>query len=352
MDADMQQVGDSRWQGTLYDPRFEHDACGIGFVVNVKGQPSNRIVRQALTVLRNLGHRGAAGADPNSGDGAGITLQMPHNFLKKACWEIGIDLPPVGQYGVGMVFLSPTDKARSERVCEQSFEDIVRDEGQRVLGWRTVPTDATCLGATARATKPFVRQMFIGRDPRIEDDLAFERKLYVIRRRIENDVRMRRFRDIVSRPEQLPFGSFFYVSSLSHRTLVYKGMLTADQLEAFYPDLSHPAVELALALIHSRFSTNTFPSWDRAHPYRYIIHNGEINTLRGNVNWLHAGQAMFTSSLFGEDLEKILPIINPEGSDSAIFDNVLEFLVLSGRSLPHAVMMLVPEPWSNNQQHE
>jgi glutamate synthase (ferredoxin) len=348
MVADMVQSGTDPWQGMLYHPRFEHDACGIGFVVDVKGRPSNGIVRQALTVLRNLGHRGAAGADPNSGDGAGITLQMPHAFLKKACWEIGIDLPPAGQYGVGMVFLSPTDKARSERVCEQCFEDIIREEGQRVLGWRTVPTDATCLGPTARATKPFVRQVFIGRDPRLEDDLAFERRLYVIRRRIENEVRMRRLRDILSRPGHVPFGSFFYVSSLSHRTIVYKGMLTAEQLEAFYPDLSHPAVESALALIHSRFSTNTFPSWDRAHPYRYIIHNGEINTLRGNINWLHAGQAMFRSSLFGEDLEKILPIINQEGSDSAIFDNVLEFLVLSGRSLPHAMMMLVPEPWSNH----
>jgi len=349
MGADMVQPDGYPWQSTLYQPRYEHDACGIGFVVDIKGRKSNTIVRQALTVLKNLGHRGATGADPNTGDGAGIMLQMPHAFLKKACWEIGIDLPPAGQYGVGMVFLSPTDKARSERICEQCFEDIIRDEGQTVLGWRTVPTDPTCLGSTARATKPFVRQVFIGRDPRLQDDMAFERRLYVIRRRIENDVRARRLRDMVSRPGQVPFGSFFYVSSLSHRTIVYKGMLKAEQLEAFYPDLSHPAVESALALIHSRFSTNTFPSWDRAHPYRYIIHNGEINTLRGNINWLHAGQAMFKSSLFGDDLEKILPIINQEGSDSAILDNVLEFLVLSGRSLPHAVMMLVPEPWSNHQ---
>ncbi|MCS7261519.1 MAG: glutamate synthase subunit alpha, partial [Anaerolineae bacterium] len=339
----------SLWRGTLYEPRSERAACGIGFVVNVKGEKSNAVVRQALTVLRNLAHRGATGADPNTGDGAGIMLQIPHTFFKKACWEIGIDLPPPGQYGVGMLFLSPTDKARSERICEQCLEQIVQEEGQRVLGWRTVPTDATCLGETARASKPFVRQIFIGRDPRIEDDSAFERKLYVIRRRIENEIRMRRMRDLVSRPGQLPFGSFFYVSSMSHRTIVYKGMLTATQLELFYPDLSHPAVESALALVHSRFSTNTFPSWDRAHPYRMIIHNGEINTLRGNVNWFHAGQAMFQSSLFGEDLQKVLPVINPEGSDSAILDNVLEFLVLSGRSLPHAVMMLIPEPWSRHE---
>ncbi len=340
---------DVSWHGTLYEPRFERAACGIGFVVNVKGEKSNAVVRQALTMLRNLAHRGATGADPNTGDGAGIMLQIPHAFFQKACWETGIDLPPPGQYGVGMLFLSPTDKARSERICEQCLEQIVQEEGQRVLGWRTVPTDVTCLGKTAHASKPFVRQIFIGRDPRIEDDMAFERKLYVIRRRIENEIRMRRMRDLVSRPGQLPFGSFFYVSSMSHRTIVYKGMLTATQLELFYPDLSHPAVESALALVHSRFSTNTFPSWDRAHPYRMIIHNGEINTLRGNVNWFHAGQAMFKSSLFGEDLHKVLPVINPEGSDSAILDNVLEFLVLSGRSLPHAVMMLIPEPWSHHE---
>ncbi len=337
------------WHGTLYAPRFEHAACGIGFVVNVKGEKSNAVVRQALTMLRNMAHRGATGADPNTGDGAGIMLQIPHTFLKKACWEIGIDLPPPGQYGVGMLFLSPMDKARSERICERCLEQIVQEEGQRVLGWRTVPTDATCLGETARASKPFVRQIFIGRDPRIEDDMAFERKLYVIRRRIENEIRRRRMLDLVSRPGQLPFGSFFYVSSMSHRTIVYKGMLTATQLELFYPDLSHPAMESALALVHSRFSTNTFPSWDRAHPYRMIIHNGEINTLRGNVNWFHAGQAMFKSSLFGEDLQKVLPIINPEGSDSAILDNVVEFLVLSGRSLPHAITMLIPEPWSRHE---
>ncbi|PWH14078.1 MAG: glutamate synthase large subunit [Ardenticatenia bacterium] len=341
--------GERLWHNLLNMPRFEHAACGIGFVVNIKGEKSNTIVRQALAVLRNLAHRGATGADPNTGDGAGIMLQIPHAFFKKACWEVGIDLPPPGQYGVGMLFLSPTDKARSERICEQCLEQIVQEEGQRVLGWRTVPTDATCLGETARAFKPFVRQIFIGRDPRIEDDMAFERKLYVIRRRIENEIRIRRMRDLVSRPGQLPFGSFFYVSSMSHRTIVYKGMFTAAQLELFYPDLSHPAVESALALVHSRFSTNTFPSWDRAHPYRIIIHNGEINTLRGNVNWFHAGQAMFKSSLFGEDLQKVLPIINPEGSDSAILDNVLEFLVLSGRSLPHAIMMLMPEPWSHHE---
>jgi glutamate synthase (NADPH/NADH) large chain len=332
----------------LYDPQFEHDACGIGFVVNIKGEKSNQIVRQALTVLQNLAHRGASGSEPDTGDGAGILLQMPHTFLKKKCAEVGILLPPPGEYGVGMIYLCPDDQARRERECEGIFEKAVREEGQHLIGWRTVPIDPSSLGATARSTQPFVRQVFVGRDPRITDDMDFERKLYVIRKRAENGIRHRRFENAMG-CTGLGFGAHFYVSSLSHRTIVYKGMLTPEQLGAFYPDLADPTIESALALVHSRFSTNTFPSWNRAHPYRYLIHNGEINTLRGNINWVHAGQAMFESSLFGDDLSSILPVIDPDGSDSAMFDNYLEFLVLAGRSLPHAVMMMIPEPWSNHE---
>ena len=332
----------------LYDPQFEHDACGIGFVVNIKGEKSNRIVRQALTVLQNLAHRGASGSEPDTGDGAGILLQMPHTFLKQRCAEAGILLPAPGEYGVGMIYLCPDDQARRERECEGIFEKAVREEGQHLIGWRTVPIDPKSLGATARSTQPFVRQVFVGRDPRITDDMDFERRLYVIRRRAENGIRQRRFENAMG-CAGLGFGAHFYVSSLSHRTIVYKGMLTPEQLEAFYPDLADPTIESALALVHSRFSTNTFPSWNRAHPYRYLIHNGEINTLRGNINWVHAGQAMFESSLFGDDLSNILPVIDPDGSDSAMFDNYLEFLVLAGRSLPHAVMMMIPEPWSNHE---
>ncbi len=319
----------------LYDPRFEHDACGIGFVVDVKGRKSNRILRQALTVLANLDHRGARGSEPDTGDGAGILFQTPHTFLCQACAPLDITLPPPQHYAVGMLFL-PHDLDQRQ-VCEGRFAAIVEEEGQRLLGWRDVPTDNTTLGRRARAGEPFIRQVFISRHPGLTVE-QFERKLYVIRKRTEQAMR-----------DVQECGNPFYVASLSCRTLVYKGMLTPAQLEAYYPDLSDPAIVTALALVHSRFSTNTFPSWERAHPNRYIIHNGEINTLRGNVNWMHARQAVFASRLFGDDLQKILPIIDEEGSDSAMFDNCLEFLVLSGRSLPHAVMMMIPEPWSRHE---
>lgn len=321
----------------LYDPRFEHDACGIGFVVNVKGAKSNEIVRQALTVLDNLTHRGARGAEPNTGDGAGILLQTPHAFFQKACAEAGMHLPGFGEYGVGTVFLPPDPSQR--RSCEKRFEEIIAEEGQHLLGWRTVPTNNASLGHTALSCEPFVRQVFIGCDPKIQDELAFERKLYVIRKRAENAIRY----------SGMKGGEYFYLTSLSYKTVVYKGMLIAEQVREYYTDLSDPAMESALVLIHSRFSTNTFPSWERAHPYRYMIHNGEINTLRGNVNWMYTRQSMFASDLFGDDVPKLLPIIQPDGSDSAMFDNCLELLVLAGRSLPHAVMMMIPEPWSNHE---
>jgi glutamate synthase (ferredoxin) len=321
----------------LYDPRFEHDACGVGFVVNIKGHKSNQIVHQALTVLRNLAHRGACGCEPNTGDGAGILIQTPHKFLRQEAAKLGLNLPGPGEYGVGMVFMPPNVAQRRE--YEARFARIVAAEGQRLLGWRTVPTHNSDLGATALLGEPVVRQVFIERNDKIKDDMDFERKLYVIRKRAAKAIRY----------TGMPGGSYFYVPSLSYKTIVYKGMLMATQVEGYFPDLSDPAMESALAVVHSRFSTNTFPSWERAHPYRYLIHNGEINTLRGNVNWFYAQQKRFESSLFGKDLQKVLPVINPDGSDSAMFDNCLEFLVLAGRSLPHAIMMMIPEPWSNHE---
>ncbi len=321
----------------LYDPRFEHDACGVGFVVNIKGDKSHEIVEQALTVLQNLDHRGACGCEENTGDGAGVLLQVPHAFFEPACDGLGFQLPDPGEYGVGMLFLP--DERKQRRQFEKILEDIIAGEGQRLLGWRKVPTDNLYLGETAKSCEPFVRQVFVGRGEGITDDLAFERKLYVIRRRAENAIRY----------AGLPGGDFFYVPSFSSRTIIYKGMLTPRQVTTFYPDLSDPMVESAIAVVHSRFSTNTFPSWGRAHPYRYLIHNGEINTLRGNENWMHARHGMLASELFGADLKKVFPVIQEDGSDSAKFDNCLEFLALSGRSLPHAVMMMIPEPWENHE---
>ena len=321
----------------LYDPRFEHDSCGVGFVVNMKGRKSHNIVRQALTVLVNLGHRGACGCEANTGDGAGILMQTPHEFLKKVCAKAKIALPAYREYGVGMVYLPPDKSERYK--CEKLFEEIVQSEGHRLLGWRTVPTCDTSLGNTARASEPIVRQVFIARDPKIKDDMAFERKLYVVRKLAERGIRYAGIKG----------GNRFYISSLSYKTVIYKGMLMPEQIDGFYPDLLDPTIESALALVHSRFSTNTFPSWDRAHPYRYVAHNGEINTLRGNINWMHARESLLKSDLFGDDTKKLLPIINEDGSDSAMFDNCLEFLVLSGRSLPHAMMMMIPEPWSGHE---
>jgi glutamate synthase domain-containing protein 2/glutamate synthase domain-containing protein 1/glutamate synthase domain-containing protein 3 len=332
----MKKLGLPSKQG-LYDPGFEHDACGVGFVVNIKGEKSREIIEQALTVLENLDHRGACGCEENTGDGAGILMQVPHRFFSEACEGLGFELPDPGEYGVGMIFLP--DHREQRRRFEKKIEEIIVAEGQILLGWRKVPTDNLYLGDTAKASEPFVRQVFVGRGDGIRDDLAFERKLYVIRRRAENAIR---YAGLAGR-------DFFYISSMSHRTIVYKGMLTPRQLATFYPDLNDPALETAIALIHSRFSTNTFPSWGRAHPYRYLIHNGEINTLRGNENWMHARQGMIASELFGNDLTKVFPIIQEDGSDSAKFDNCLEFLALSGRSLPHAMMMMIPEPWENHE---
>ncbi len=326
----------------MYDPQFEHDACGIGFVANLKGTKSKTILHQALTVLLNMEHRGGQGADPNTGDGAGVLLQIPHKFFKHECDFLNMELPPAGFYGVGMLFLPP-DRVLREN-CEKLLEKIIAEQGQVLLGWRDVPYDASTLSETAKSVQPFLRQVFIAPDVKTQqllksDEKAFERKLFIIRKRAENEIRRR----------GIAGSEYFYFSSLSSTTIVYKGMLTPKQVDEFYLDLRHPLVETALALVHSRFSTNTFPSWERAHPYRYIMHNGEINTRRGNLNWMQAREALCKSDLFGDDLQKILPVIDEEGSDSGMFDNCLEFLTLSGRSLPHAAMMMIPEPWSNHE---
>ena len=321
----------------LYDPANEHDACGFGFVADIQGRKSNAILRNAIEVLKNLDHRGACGCEVNTGDGAGVLMQMPHGFLKDAAKDAHITLPEPGRYACGLIFMprNPTQRRRIEEV----FARVVQAEGQVYLGARTVPVDNSMLGETARQSEPFIRQVFIERGEDTPDEAAFERKLYVIRKRAYNEIRV----------STVGGAEYWYVASLSHKTLVYKGMLTTMQLDQYFPDLRDPRMETAIALVHSRFSTNTFPSWDRAHPYRYIAHNGEINTLRGNINWMRAREALLESSLFGEDVSKITPIVNVNGSDSSMFDNVLELMVLSGRSLPHAMMMMIPEPWSKDE---
>jgi len=321
----------------LYDPRHEHDACGVGFVVDLKGRKSHAIVEQAIQVLLNLEHRGACGCEENTGDGAGILMQLPHRFLEAECDKLGIKLPALEEYGVGMVFLPRNVKSRV--ACERLFDQIAEEEGQRVLGWRDVPTDDSPIGPTARAGEPAVRQIFIGRSDDVADAAAFERRLFVIRKRVETAVKRS---DISER-------DMFYVPSLSYKTIVYKGMLKSGQVTTFYPDIVDPAVESALAMVHSRFSTNTFPNWARAHPYRYVCHNGEINTLRGNINSMHARESLFASERFGPDIAKALPVIDEDGSDSAMFDNALEMLTLAGRPLAHSMMMMIPEPWSGHE---
>src|SRR5213594_1543515 len=330
------QPGPPPAQG-LYDPRHEHDACGVGFVVDIKGRKSHAIVRQALKVLINLLHRGACGCEPNTGDGACILLQMPDKFLRKVCAPLGLTLPAATEYGAGLTFL-PRDYLQRDKV-QTLIQTLVVEEGQRFLGWRDLPTDDRHLGATARSVEPVMRQMFIGRGPGVRDHAHFERKLYVIRKRIENAVAAMDFTE----------KKLVYVPSLSSNTLIYKGMLSADQIEGMFPDLTDRDVESALALVHQGFSTNTFPSWPLAHPYRFVAHNGEINTLRGNINWMRAREALCRSDVLGEDLAKVLPVTREGLSDSATFDNVLEFLVMSGRSLPHAILMMIPEPWQNHE---
>jgi len=320
----------------LYNPQFEHDACGVGFVANINGQKSHEIVRQALTILTNLDHRGAVGSEHNTGDGAGILMQLPDAFLRKCCSKAGFELPAPGKYGVAMIFTSP--HAAENKSATHVLERIIKEEQTKIIGWREVPTDNSSLGESARAGEPVVRQLFLAPSDPNWDEAAFNRKLYVINQRATHEIR------------DAQVDSYWYVSSISTRTIIYKGMLMPMQLDRYYPDLCDSDMVSALALVHSRFSTNTFPSWDRAHPYHFMAHNGEINTLRGNVNWMHARQSLFKSEMFDEDIEKLLPIINANGSDSAMFDNCVELLVMAGRTLPHAVMMMVPEPWENHEE--
>ena len=319
----------------LYHPAHEHDACGIGFVASIPGHKSHDIIRKGIQVLLNLAHRGACGCDPETGDGAGVLIQIPHKFFVRECEKLGFALPDPGTYGVGMTFLPVEKHPRLQ--CEGLLERIVKEEGLSLLGWRDTPVYASAIGRVARASQPYIQQIFVARAQSMDED-AFERKLYVVRKRAENEVRESGIED----------AEMFYIPSLSCRTIVYKGLLLAPQITNFYRELSDPEVVSALCLVHQRFSTNTFPSWQRAHPYRYIAHNGEINTLRGNVNWMFARQSLLKSPLFGDDLQKLYPIIAPDGSDSANFDNVVEFLFQAGRSVAHVMAMLIPEAWAGN----
>jgi glutamate synthase domain-containing protein 2/glutamate synthase domain-containing protein 1/glutamate synthase domain-containing protein 3 len=335
----LSQDSDPAQRNGLYDPAFEHDACGVGFVVDIAGRRSHAVIARGLEVLINLQHRGACGCESNTGDGAGILIQVPDRFLRKV---VTFELPAPGQYGVGTVFLTSDHSARAR--VRQTIERIVAEEGQALLGWRYVAVEDAHLGPSAIASRPVVQQIFIAASPDVvaalaADPMAFERKLYVIRKRVEHAV------DALPEMDR----QRFYIPSLSSRTLIYKGMLTAAQIQPTFPDLCDPDMESALALVHQRFSTNTFPSWPLAHPYRFIAHNGEINTLRGNINWMRAREGLLRSPLFGDDLRKLLPIIREGGSDTATFDNVLELLVMAGRSLPHALLMMIPEPWSGDE---
>jgi glutamate synthase (NADPH/NADH) large chain len=319
----------------LYDPRNEHDACGIGFIVNLKGEKSHDIIVKGIDILVNLTHRGACGCDPETGDGAGITVQIPHKFFARECKRLGFSLPAEGEYAVGMIFLPVEPPPRLQ--CEGVVERIVQEEGLSILGWRDMPVDVGAIGRIARGSQPYIEQVFIRRAAGSTRE-EFERKLYVVRKRVEADVRASKIKD----------KSFFYIPSLSSWTIVYKGLLLAPQIAQFYRELSDPDTMSALCLVHQRFSTNTLPNWQLAHPFRYLCHNGEINTLRGNINWMHARQSVMKSDLFGDDLKKIFPIIQPDGSDSASIDNAVELLTMAGRSLPHAMAMLIPEAWDND----
>ncbi|MEW5851350.1 MAG: glutamate synthase large subunit [Myxococcota bacterium] len=323
-----------RWG--LYEPSTEHDACGVGFVAHIKGEKSRQIVENGLELLNRLSHRGATGCDPETGDGAGILLQLPHRFFKREGLKLGFEMPRRRRYGIGMVFLPPEPEAR--RACERILEDVVEAEGQHLLGWRDVPVEPGVIGRIAREVMPVVRQVYVARRRVVPS--AFERKLYVIRKLAEN-----RVRESGVDPDRR-----FHVASLSSETVVYKGLLLPRQLPLFYTDLRDPEMVSGLALVHSRFSTNTFPTWDRAQPFRYIAHNGEINTLQGNRNWMRARGSLLQSAKFGGDISRLRPFIVPDGSDSAQFDNMVELLHLGGRTLPHAMMMMIPEAWEENEQ--
>ncbi len=320
----------------LYDPRFEKDSCGIGLVADIKGRKAHQIIAQALELLTNLSHRGAQGSDPLTGDGAGILIQIPHEFFRRETERLGFSLPDPGAYGVFTFFLPPADPHRTS--LEQQIESLLKAEGVDSLGWRTVPVHSDQIGVKARATEPVTRHLFVTGQGLRDEDL--ERKLYVARKCIENWIRD-------TRPAE---SEHFYAVSSSSRTIIYKGLLLPEQISKYYADLNDPLVKSALALVHSRFSTNTFPTWRLSHPFHFICHNGEINTVQGNINWMRARQGRLKSDVFGKDLQKLFPIVSEGQSDSACLDNAVEFLVRGGRSLPHAMMMLIPEPWVSNSQ--
>ncbi|MBM3736075.1 MAG: glutamate synthase large subunit [Acidobacteria bacterium] len=319
----------------LYEPSLERDACGIGFIVNIKGVPSHQVIQQGIQILINLTHRGACGCDPDTGDGAGVLIQIPHAFFKRECGKLGFSLPDPGKYGAGLVFC-PVDR-QSRLLVEGIVERIATEEGLDVLGWRDTPVEADAIGRLARSEQPYIQQVFLAPRNPMEQD-ALDRKLFVVRKRAEIEIAASDFHE----------RDFFYLPSLNTRTIVYKGLLLAPQIQEFYTDLADPEVVSALCMVHQRFSTNTFPTWKLAHPFRMICHNGEINTIKGNVNWMSAREKVLQSGLWGDDLKKLYPVIMPGGSDSAGFDNAAEMLYLSGRSLPHVMAMLIPEAWDHD----
>src|SRR5690242_3465897 len=325
----------------LYDPRNEHDSCGVGFVANIKGEKSHGIISQGLQILINLDHRGAVGADPLVGDGAGCLIQIPDALLRDWATQAGLNLPGPGHYAVAMCFLPPEPKARD--IIVKQFERFIKNEGQKLIGWRDVPTDPTGLGKTVLEQMPLIRQAIIAHGPDVKDQDTFERKLLAIRKQTQNPLQT------LAKKHKLPSIAQFYMPSFSTRTVVYKGLLLAPDVGRFYLDLQNPLTQSAIALVHQRFSTNTFPSWKLAHPYRFIAHNGEINTVRGNVNWMNARRRTMESELIGPDLDKMWPLIPHGQSDTACLDNALELLLAGGYPLAHAVMMLIPEAWSGNK---
>jgi len=333
----MYHYDESKHARGLYDPQYEHDSCGVGFLANLTGAKTHDIVQKALRILVNLTHRGACGCDPETGDGAGLLIQMPHEFMRSAAFRAGVMLPALGEYGTGLVFLPREDEARGK--CQDLLVRTIREERQLYLGWRDVPVNPNALGSQARRVMPVIRQIFIARGPDTHEADQFERKLYVIRKVVEKAVRAL----------DDPGKKDFYIPSLSHRTFSYKGLLLADQLPRFFQDLGDPSMASAIAMVHQRFSTNTFPTWDLAQPFRFLCHNGEINTLRGNLNWMAAREGLFLSSVFGSDLEKVIPVVRPGGSDSACIDNAVEMLHMAGRSLPQVMMMLIPEAWDKDK---
>ena len=328
----------SRNQG-LYRPEFERDSCGIGFVANIKGNKSNQVISDALTILENMEHRGACGCESNTGDGAGILIQTPHAFFFDECLKMGVHLPAFGRYGVGMVFFPQELRLREE--CRDIFTRATEELGMEVLAWRKVPVNPQDIGFTARSVEPDMEQVFIACPDHITDPMAFERKLFVLRNYASHLIHNSVKKD--------PIG--FYLASLSYKIVVYKGQLTSMQVRSYFPDLTNKKVVSALGLVHSRFATNTFPSWKLAQPFRFIAHNGEINTLQGNLNWIKTNEKGFTSPYFSkQEMEMILPLVSGSQSDSASLDNMIELLTLTGRSLPHVMMMLIPEAWDGDEQ--